>query len=209
MRAKHFRNKAWNMLRTNYWMLFLATLIVTLVLGSGAFTIIIFIILGGPLTVGLNLMYLKSYRENTARMETVFSVFNKNFANYIAGYLLKNLFTFFWSLLFIIPGIIKTYSYAMTEYVLADNPEMDGIDAITKSRELMDGNKWRLFCLHFSFIGWILLSILTLGIGAFFLAPYIQATTTAFYLDLIGEKETLDNDTPKESSDEIEIVDLT
>jgi len=204
MRAKDFKTKAWDMLRTHYWMLFLASLIVSLVLGGGSFTIIVLVVLGGPLTVGLNLMYLKSYRENNARIETIFSVFNDGFANYIAGYILKAIFTFLWTLLLIIPGIIKSYSYAMTEYILADNPEMDGIEAITKSRELMNGNKWRLFCLHFSFIGWMLLSILTLGIGFFFLTPYMQAATTAFYLDLIGEEDIVHADL----EDEIEIIDL-
>jgi uncharacterized membrane protein len=79
--------------------------------------------------------------------------------------LLRGLYLFLWSLLFVIPAIIKTYSYAMTPYILSENPHMSANDAITESRRLMDGNKWRLFCLEFSFFGWLLLCSLPLLLG--------------------------------------------
>ena len=79
--------------------------------------------------------------------------------------LLRGLYLFLWSLLFVIPAIIKSYSYAMTPYILSENPQMSANDAITESRRLMDGNKWRLFCLEFSFIGWWLLCSLPLLLG--------------------------------------------
>ena len=129
---------------------------------------------------------------------------------------LMGLFTLLWTLLFIIPGLIKTYSYAMTPYILAEHPEMTATEAITESRRIMDGNKWRLFCLSFSFIGWALLcaapaligigvlasialrteNILTLlwiiplsiplSVGALFLNPYQEAAWAAFYRDVSG-----------------------
>lgn len=89
-----------------------------------------------------------------------------------------------WSLLFIIPGIMAAYSYAMTSYILAEHPDMLPGDAIARSRELMAGNRWRLFCLGFSFIGWDILSAMTMGIGGLWLTPYKQAAIAAFYRDL-------------------------
>jgi uncharacterized membrane protein len=92
-------------------------------------------------------------------------------------------------LLFIFPGIYAAYGYAMTPYILAENPEMTANEAITKSKELMNGNRWRLFCLELSFIGWSLLCILfTLGIGVFWLKPYMEASFAAFYREITVEK---------------------
>jgi uncharacterized membrane protein len=87
----------------------------------------------------------------------------------------------------VIPGIIKTYSYSMAAYILQEHPEMTPNDAITKSRELMDGNKWRLFCLHFSFIGWSFLCVFTCGIGYLWLFPYEQTAVAAFYREIWRE----------------------
>lgn len=98
--------------------------------------------------------------------------------------ILKTVYIVLWALLFVIPGIIKSYSYAMTEFILNDNPEMSGEEAIHASRMMMSGNKWRLFCLDFSFIGWILLAICTFGIGFLWVEPYMLAARAAFYEDL-------------------------
>ena len=80
-----------------------------------------------------------------------------------------------------IPGIIKSYSYAMTMYILADHPEMAPLDAIAESKRIMTGNKWRLFCLDLSFIGWLVLCILTFGILTLWVAPYQQCARAEFY----------------------------
>jgi len=100
---------------------------------------------------------------------------------------LRSLYILLWSLLFIIPGIIAGYSYAMTGYILAEHPDMRAGDAISYSKEMMKGNKWRLFCLHCSFIGWGILCLFTFGIGNLWLTPYKQAAEAAFYLE-ISEK---------------------
>ena len=101
----------------------------------------------------------------------------------------KSIFAVLWSLLFVIPGIYAAYGYAMTPYILMENPEMTPNEAITKSKELMDGNRFRLFCLEISFIGWVLLAaFFTLGIGMFWLAPYIEASFAAFYREIKVEK---------------------
>ena len=97
---------------------------------------------------------------------------------------LRFLYTFLWMLLLVIPGIIAAFNYAMVPYVLAENPELTASEALARSKALMCGNRWRLFCLGFSFIGWGLLAGLTLGIGNLFLVPYQQAATAAFYRDI-------------------------
>ena len=93
-----------------------------------------------------------------------------------------DIFTFLWTLLLIIPGIIKSYAYSMSE-----NSEMTAKEAMKVSEKMMAGNKWRLFCLQFSFIGWQLLCILSLGIGFLWLTPYMNAATAAFYDEISRE----------------------
>ena len=97
-------------------------------------------------------------------------------------------FVFLWSLLFFIPGIIKALAYSMYPYIIADNPEIDAMEALRQSEEMMRGNKTRLLALFVSFIGWFILCIFTAGIGLFFLMPYIQTSVANFYVDLRGPK---------------------
>jgi uncharacterized membrane protein len=101
------------------------------------------------------------------------------------AYLLIIIFTILWALLLIVPGIIAAISYSMTFYIMADNKEMNAQDAIRKSKELMKGNKYRYFCLACRFIGWFLLSILSLGIGFLWLVPYFMTSNARFYESLI------------------------
>lgn len=91
------------------------------------------------------------------------------------------IFTFLWTLLFIIPGIIKAYSYSMAGFIMTENPEMTAKEAMEVSERMMQGNKWRLFCLNISFIGWNLLGMLSLGIGMLWVNPYQNAAVAAFY----------------------------
>ena len=98
--------------------------------------------------------------------------------------LLQILYILLWSLLFIIPGIIAAYNYAMTSYILAENPNLTASQALEMSKTIMNGNRWRLFCLTFSFIGWHLLAALTLGIGELWVVPYEQAAIAAFYKEI-------------------------
>ena len=100
--------------------------------------------------------------------------------------LLRAVYIFLWTLILFIPGIIATYSYAMTDYILAENPTMSPTEAINKSKEIMYGNRWRLFCLEFSFIGWAILAVLTCNIGTLWLTPYRSAAKAAFYREVSG-----------------------
>ena len=86
----------------------------------------------------------------------------------------------------VIPGIVAGYSYAMTEYILAESPNITASEAIQRSKVMMYGNRWRLFCLEFSFIGWGILATLTFGIGYLWLTPYMQAAKSAFFREISG-----------------------
>lgn len=105
------------------------------------------------------------------------------------GLLLTSIFVGLWTLLFIIPGIIKSFAYAMTPYILVDYPDLSPNQAINLSIKMMKGHKFDLFWLGLSFIGWGILSILTLGIGLFWLIPYVQTAMAAFYVDVKAEYE--------------------
>ena len=97
------------------------------------------------------------------------------------------MFVSLWSLLFIIPGIVASFGYAMTPYILAEHPEISAIDALRMSKDMMKGNKGKYFCLQFSFIGWFILSMFTFGIGILFLSPYIQAANAEFFNEVSGK----------------------
>lgn len=148
------------------------------------------LVISGPLTLGLAYIYLDMARNKKANIAFLFKGFGK-FVNSFVLMLLMSIFIALWTLLFIIPGIVKTFSYSMSFYILADNPNMRGSEALKESMYMMNGNKWRLFCLNFSFIGWILLSCLSLGIGFIWLAPYMEAANIQFYEELKNRSNTL------------------
>ena len=106
--------------------------------------------------------------------------------NVVIG-LLTTLYTFLWALLFIIPGIVKAYSYSMVYYIKIDHPEYTASQAIDESKILMDGKKWKLFLLDLSFIGWFRLGALCLGIGTLWATAYLETAHAEFYRDIIGE----------------------
>ena len=135
-----------------------------------------------PMTFAFTVSFLKQLRGEKFDVMYIFKEFNNRV---LITMVLTMLYTWLWSLLLIIPGIIKSYSYAMTPFILEDDDEeVSGNEAIEKSMRMMDGHKWELFCLDFSFIGWILLAILTLGIGCLWLYPYIYTARAAFYEEL-------------------------
>lgn len=140
-------------------------------------------VLGCIVTVGYARFNLDLVDGEEGRVQTLFRYFPQWKTMLVAG-LLRTLYVVLWMLLFIIPGIIAAYRYAMTGYILAENPEMSAGEAIDRSKELMKGNKWRLFCLQLSFIGWNILCAFTLGIGNLWLMPYMEAAAAAFYRDI-------------------------
>ena len=137
-------------------------------------------ILCGPTRLGYCTYLLKLHDGLDTDVKDLFSQYNRFSAGFCL-YLLEFIYVLLWMLLFIIPGIVKSYSYAMAYYIQCDNPEMGANEAITRSREMMNGHKWQLFCLHFSFFGWILLSVLTCGLLLIMVTPYMNAATAEFY----------------------------
>lgn len=181
MFAKDYRRAAWNKLSGHWIEVVVAYVIYSLMVAVAGTTGIGLLLLSGVFTVGMSLYVLQLVRFGNFKLEYIFGGFSQGLGSNIVAGILVPLFTFLWSLLFWIPGIIKTYSYSMTYYILADNPEMAPTDAITESRKLMNGKKWKLFCLDFSFIGWYLLSVLTFGILALWIAPYHMTARAEFY----------------------------
>ena len=149
-------------------------------LGIGFVLGIIRFIVGGVVRLGYATFLLKQHDGQDADPEDLLGHFNHFGDGFILD-LLTAIYTFLWMLLLIIPGIIAAYSYSMAPFIMVENPGMSPSEAITASKQLMDGHKWELFCLDFSFIGWILLGALTFGIGSLFVTPYMNAAYAAFY----------------------------
>lgn len=147
-----------------------------------------------PMSWGITITFLEVSRGMKVNYGNLAKGYH-DFTRIFLTILLKGIYTLLWSLLLIIPGIVKSYSYAMTEFVLADRPDLAYNEAIEESIRLMQGNKWRLFVLDLSFLGWALLCILTLGIGYLFLAPYMEVAHAHFYADLKADDQEFSDDT--------------
>ena len=137
-------------------------------------------ILGGVIQLGYAQYLLNQHDRREFQLNDLFSKFDYFGAGFCQNFL-RGLYVFLWTLLFIIPGIVAQYRYAMTPFIMAEHPELTASEAIRASKKMMDGNKWALFCLDFSFFGWALLSALTLNIGNLWLNPYRNAAYAAFY----------------------------
>lgn len=202
--------------KLNYWNCVLVLLLVSAVLGAlawiangqevmkmvngnpGQVTIsvranaasLLNLLLAGPLMIGLKSFFTKNVQGDRDDL-TVTTPFSEAFRNYprkLGGSLWMGLFVFLWSLLLLIPGIIKGISYSMTQYILADCPNVKARDALKLSMRMMHGHKWEAFVLSLSFIGWLILSLLTLGIlSVFYVGPYMDSSFAAYYLEIRDE----------------------
>lgn len=120
--------------------------------------------------------------------QTIVNGFTGDYWNCVKTCFLRDLFVGLWSLLFVIPGVIKSYEYRMVPYLLAEHPEMSSSEVLARSKEMMDGNKWATFVLDLSFIGWAILGAITMGlVFIFWTSPYINATEAALYYRLSGQ----------------------
>ena len=202
--------------KLNYWNCVLAALLVTAVMGvvtwmtngeeivqmvngqPGQATItvrsnaggLLALLLGGPIAVGLNYFFVKNVQGEREELSvtTPFTEAFKNYPRKLGGSLWMGLFVFLWALLLVIPGIIKGISYSMTQYLLADCPNVKARDALKLSMRMMNGHKWEYFVMGLSFLGWILLSALTLGIlSVFYVDPYLRSSFAEYYLELRDE----------------------
>ena len=150
--------------------------------------LIIMLVVGGAVSMGYAKFNLNLINKTGPDIKDLFSEMGRFKAGFVMQFL-RGLYILLWSFLLVIPGIIASYSYKMAPYIVMENPDMTASQAITASKQLMEGNKWRLFCLEFSFIGWSLLSAITLGIGMLFLRPYMEAAGAAFYRELKWEEK--------------------
>lgn len=179
------------------WGLAIGTNIVFLLLSTGISAIsqkypslaILSIVIAGPIGVGLSNFALKLSRNEEARFEDAFSGFS-NFLNSFVAYLLMLIFVLGATLLFIIPGIIVGIALSMTYFILAEDDTISGLDALKLSHQMMDGHKMTFFFLSLRYLGLFLLCLLTLGIGFFWLIPYVYVTNAKFY-DSIKDNNTI------------------
>jgi uncharacterized membrane protein len=141
------------------------------------------LIIGGPLGLGITAFFLSLSRRQEAQLSQLFEGF-QNFTRALVTYLLMILFILLWTFLFIIPGFVAAFSYSQTFFILAENPQMESMDVLRKSKTMMRGNRWKLFCLFWRFFGWFLFGILSLGIGFLWIIPYLITTSARFYDDL-------------------------
>jgi len=146
------------------------------------------IFVGDPMKMGGDSFYLKNSDDSETSIEEIKTGFTPNYGRNVKTFFLKKLFIFLWSLLFVIPGIVKGLGYSMTNYILAEDPDIGAKEALKKSEEMMKGHKGELFMLMLSFFGWGFLAALTCGIlGIFYVGPYINATNAEFYKALKEE----------------------
>ena len=155
--------------------------------GLGVVGFVLSVLVFNPLIVGCYRFFLQNSRGG-AELGELGAGFRGDWGNVVLTMFLKNLFLVLWSLLLVVPGIIKAYSYRMVPYLLKEHPELKSTQAITMSRRLMNGHKWNAFVLDLSFLGWFLLSALTLGIlHIFYVGPYVQATDAELYKAITAE----------------------
>ena len=154
--------------------LFLFLVIFALVLALDAFIF-------NPLEVGSQRFFLRNLNQ-PSEVKEVAHAFDTNYKNTVKGLFIRDLCIIAWSLLFIIPGIVKSYEYRMMPYLFADDPTMTKERAFAESKQMMTGQKWNAFVLDLSFLGWNILSAMTLGIlGLFYVNPYQSQTNAALY----------------------------
>lgn len=159
-------------------------------MGGYALFMLLSIFLLWPLTLG----YTNAFRRlltggENDMLGNTFKIATKNYWHKVWGMFLMYFFIALWTLLLIIPGIIKAFSYAMTPYILEEHPELSANDAIDHSRAMMKGHKFDLFWLYLSFIGWFILAFFTFGIGGLWLSPYMSTSRAGFYEDVKAEYE--------------------
>lgn len=173
-----FYRQYWLCVGANVIVMALCSVLSGISLGVAAF------ILVPSLVIGLNFFSVAMYRGEPSSIEDIFREGFDNFGRKLGGYLWMELFIYLWSLLFVIPGIIKAISYALTPYILADCKNVRATDALKLSMRMMEGHKWEYFVLGLSFIGWMLLTSLTCGLlYVFYVGPYMNNTFAGYYAE--------------------------
>lgn len=188
------REKLGGSIFNNVWLMALVAYIVYSAIVGALSYVGIGIIFLGCLDYGYYNLHLDLVRgKSNIDLSDCFSGF-KCFSKSLVLGLLQYIFIFLWSLLFVIPGFVKSYSYAMSYYIAKDHPEYTPSQCITESRRIMEGRKMDLFLLDLSFVGWMLVAMLTCGIGLLWVGPYMMTARAAFYYDLVGNTSSANPD---------------
>ena len=189
LRARARQNLGGGIFQTMWLLTLVALLIYSVILGVASYTVIGFILLAGPMEYGLCRILTATARgKKDVNFASLFDAFKEDFGSAVALGFLKNLFIALWSLLFLIPGIVKSYSYALAAFIQQDAEDKNWKTCIDQSREMMNGNKWKLFCLDLSFIGWYIVGFLCFGVGTYFVMPYHEQARAEFYEELKNGK---------------------
>lgn len=181
------KERAKEQIRGKIGILLLVQIVFGALLCASSFLVIGSLLIMGPMTLGLALVYLDVSHGVQPTVSRMFEGFNQ-FGEAFVLNLLIGIFTFLWSLLFIIPGIIKGISYSMAFYILAENPGMSAAEALNESKRIMNGHKMDYFILQLSFIGWALLGTITFGLAYIYVVPYMTASQMNFYHAIKGDK---------------------
>lgn len=143
------------------------------------------LLLSGPIAYGVAAMFLKQTRTGEKMdIADIFNGFREDFSNTFLIGLMTTIFTLLWSLLFVIPGIVKAYAYSMAMYIKVDHPDYDWKMCIDESQRMMEGHKGELFMLDLSFIGWLIVGACCFGVGSFWVTAYMEAAHSQFYENL-------------------------
>ena len=186
MNRKQLKAAAKAQIKGNIGKLFLITLVIALV----SCIPLVGTILMPAFTLSMAIIYINLTYGQKPTVGDAFSGVRSTLAAWALMFLTA-LYTFLWSLLFYIPGIVKAISYSMAPYILVDNPGITVGEAIDESKRITKGHKWELFVLGLSFIGWGILNVFTLGIGSLWLVPYINASYAAFYRSICNQRENV------------------
>lgn len=216
---KRLKTDAKAHVKYNYWKCVVAALILLIATGTGATTrldfkdlgslssfslssagIVVFVgialglaiavLLLNPLQIGGRRFFLKNAEDSKTGLDELGYGFKHNYWDNVGTILLRDVFIGLWTLLFVIPGIVKSYSYRMVPYIMADDPEVSAMETIDLSRKMMDGQKLNVFVMDLTFIGWKILGALTLGIlDLLYVEPYFAQTNANLYLELKQAKD--------------------
>ncbi len=204
LRANARKNLGGGIFQTMWLLTLVALLIYSIIVGVGTYFVIGWILLTGPMEYGLSRILVSTARgKGNVDLGDLFIGFQEDFGSAVVLGILKSIFLFLWTLLLIIPGIVKSYSYAMASFIQQDAEDKNWKTCIDKSRAMMNGYKWKLFCLDLSFIGWYIVGLLCLGVGVLFVEPYHMQARAEFYEALKGQNgaESV-KEIPEESAEE-------
>lgn len=171
------------------------------------------------ITIGAMQFSLLAYSGKDPEVSDLFGPFSKEkFLHVVGGYWYMSLFIFLWSLLLVIPGIVKSIAYSMAPYILMNEPEVSATEALERSKQMTNGHKWEIFVFYLSFIGWSLLSVITCGIvGIFYAFPYMELSFAGIYdflryeeqksnADFTATEETAQTEEASESADSESVI---